>query len=289
METSNEVPNPETQDPSPTPGTPEGPEKLLALNPVPTGTELVASDPTPSLLAPLASQPPAAKPPTKSIVLNSAIGKVDLRTPEEDVLFQECETVVGECWGHVARMGAALARIRDKRLFKNEHSSFDEYCQQRWGFGRTQGDRYIAAAEVHQMLSTLPGVPLPKCEAQIRPLIGLPPTLTNQAWLNALSLSPTEHVPARLVKRAVQQLLKTETPSPAVQPAAERMQRSRLRQSAKIGFQELLTMLLGTTERDVLIAKVQEIQRLLEPLLSPKKQKCNILPRNQLLTNSLQK
>jgi Trp operon repressor len=35
----------------------------------------------------------------------------------------------------------------------------------------------------------------------------------------------------------------------------------------------LLTLLLGSTERGVLIAKVQEIQRLLDPLLNPKKTK----------------
>jgi hypothetical protein len=38
-----------------------------------------------------------------------------------------------------------------------------------------------------------------------------------------------------------------------------RQQRYRLRQSVRTGFQELLTLLLGRTERGVLIAKVQEI------------------------------
>lgn len=41
----------------------------------------------------------------------------------------------------------------------------------------------------------------------------------------------------------------------------------------RTGFQELLTLLLGTAERPELIAKVQEIQRLIEPLLRPKKTK----------------
>jgi hypothetical protein len=35
----------------------------------------------------------------------------------------------------------------------------------------------------------------------------------------------------------------------------------------------LLTLLLGSTERGVLIAKVQEIQRLLDRLLNPEKTK----------------
>jgi hypothetical protein len=52
-----------------------------------------------------------------------------------------------------------------------------------------------------------------------------------------------------------------------------RQQRYRLRQSVRTGLQELLTLLLGSTERGVLIATVQEIQRLLDPLLNPKKTK----------------
>jgi Trp operon repressor len=39
----------------------------------------------------------------------------------------------------------------------------------------------------------------------------------------------------------------------------------------RTGFQALLTLLLGTTEREVLIAKVQELQRLLDPILTSKK------------------
>ena len=35
--------------------------------------------------------------------------------------------------------------------------------------------------------------------------------------------------------------------------------------------EELLMLLLSDSQRDVLIAKVQEVQRLLEPLLTPTK------------------
>jgi hypothetical protein len=164
-----------------------------------------------------------------------------------------------------------LTRIRDKKLYKNEYDSFELYCRERWGFGRSQGSRYIAAAQVHQTLGTIPGIPRPECEAQIRPLIELPTELAQQAWLNALSWSRDRYVPARLVKRAVRQVLKTESPAVATESNAKRKQRSRLRQSVRTGFQELLALLLGSAERDVLIAKVQEIQRLLDPLLTPKK------------------
>jgi hypothetical protein len=116
-------------------------------------------------------------------------------------------------------------------------------------------------------------IPLPECEAQVRPLVPLPADLALQAWAHALSWSRDGFVPARLVKRAVKRVLKTDPPAAAAESKANQQQRHRLRQSVRTGFQELLTLLLGSAEREVLIAKAREIQRLLEPILSPKKSK----------------
>jgi hypothetical protein len=215
--------------------------------------------------------PPPPSKPKDPLPAKLAIGAIDLRTPAEEIEFQECETIVRQGWAHFTQVGEALVRIRDKKLYKNEYHSFEFYCRERWGFGRSQGSRYIGAALVQQNLGTIPGIPMPESEAQIRPLIGLPTELAQQAWLNALSWSRDGYVPARLVKRAVRQVLKTEQPAVTAESHANKQQRYRLRQSVRTDFQELLTLLVGGAERDVLIAKVQEIQRLLEALLNPKK------------------
>jgi hypothetical protein len=95
--------------------------------------------------------------------------------------------------------------------------------------------------------------------------------LAQQAWLHALGWSRDGYVPARLVKRAVKQVLKTGQPAVAAESNAAKQQRYRLLESVRTGFHELLTLFFGSTERDLLIAKVQEVQRLVEPLLNPKK------------------
>jgi hypothetical protein len=163
----------------------------------------------------------------KPLAIDFSIGTVDLRTPAEEIEFQQCETIVREGWGHFARVGEALVRIRDKKLYKNEHHTFELYCRERWGFGRSQGLRYIAAAQIHQTLGTIPSIPMPECEAQIRPLIGLPVDQAQQAWLHALSWSREGYVPARLVKRAVKQMLKTEKPMLTAESNADRKQRGK--------------------------------------------------------------
>ena len=48
---------------------------------------------------------------------------------------------------------------------------------------------------------------------------------------------------------------------------ATKQRRSCMRQSIRSAFDELLTLLLGTVEREVVIERVQALQRLVDPLL----------------------
>jgi hypothetical protein len=217
--------------------------------------------------APLPTTPePRAQLPSKL-----SIGSVELRTPAEQIEFQECEAIVRKGWVHFAEVGEALLRIRDKELYKNEYHSFKAYCQERWGFGHSKVWGHISAAQVQNNLASIPGIPMPECEAQVRPLISLTPDLAQQAWVRALGWSSDDYVPARLVKRAVKQLTRSEQPAVVAGQKADKQQRYRRRKAVQTGFEELLTLLFQSAERDVLIAKVQEIQRLLEPILTPEK------------------
>ncbi len=44
--------------------------------------------------------------------------------------------------------GLALAEIRDLRLYKQEYSSFAEYCQKKWGWTKQYVNYQIAGAKV---------------------------------------------------------------------------------------------------------------------------------------------
>jgi hypothetical protein len=74
-------------------------------------------------------------------------------------------------------------------------------------------------------------------------------------------------VPARLVECAVKQVLKSvksEHLAPAAELPVDRQRRHRLRQSVRTGFQELLTLLWGTAQRAVLIAKREAVEHAFE-------------------------
>lgn len=71
-------------------------------------------------------------------------------------------------------VGAALLRIREERLYRATHGSFEDYCRERWGWGRAHAYRLMDAAAVVQDLSPIGDTPLPRNEAQARELARLP-------------------------------------------------------------------------------------------------------------------
>ena len=67
-------------------------------------------------------------------------------------------------------VGRALAEIRDQRLYRASHRTFEEYCHERWLLSRTRAYRLIDAAAVVSPIGD--GQP-PKNEAQARELVPL--------------------------------------------------------------------------------------------------------------------
>jgi hypothetical protein len=60
----------------------------------------------------------------------------------------ELEAVIERGIATFVDVGLALAEIRDGRLYRQTHSTFDDYCRERWGFSRSRGYRLIRAAEL---------------------------------------------------------------------------------------------------------------------------------------------
>jgi hypothetical protein len=104
-------------------------------------------------------------------------------------------------------LGLALKDIRDRRLYREQYGTFEEYCAQRWGISRPRGYELCAAAEVVKDLSAVADIQvLPENEFQTRPLTRLKsPHHRKRAWVLALKLAKTEGHPvtARDVETAV--------------------------------------------------------------------------------------
>lgn len=109
-------------------------------------------------------------------------------------------------------VGNALLTIRDGRLYRASHSTFEDYCQERWGMDRRYANRVIAAAGVVTSLGPI-GPILPATESQARPLTALPPVQQAEAWQRAVETAPDGKVTAAHVQAVVEAIRQPEAPA----------------------------------------------------------------------------
>lgn len=121
---------------------------------------------------------------------------------EQDELASN-ERVISKGLRTFAEVGRALVAIRDGRLYREQHATFEDYCNTRWGFKKSQAYRLMESAEVVANLSPMGEVPT--SERQARPLAKLAPAAQPAAWESAQHKAAAEGVPvaARHVEEAV--------------------------------------------------------------------------------------
>jgi len=73
---------------------------------------------------------------------------IDLLTPDEAQLLAELETTVDRGLATFIDVARALSEIRDRRLYRATHESFDAYCAERHGFTRQRAHQLIRALPV---------------------------------------------------------------------------------------------------------------------------------------------
>ena len=106
--------------------------------------------------------------------------------------------------------GKALMELRDRKLYRSTHKSFEDYCQDRFGYSRRQPYHLIEAAVIFDNL-------VEKCERsvhilptnewQVRPLTKLDSDIQPEAWEQAVD-SANGKVPShRIVKDVVQRIM----------------------------------------------------------------------------------
>ena len=67
----------------------------------------------------------------------------------------ELEQIVEEGLETFVAVGEALREIRDSRLYREQHKTFEAYCRERWGWDRRNANRYVEAAEIARRLGSI--------------------------------------------------------------------------------------------------------------------------------------
>ncbi|MEH2152792.1 hypothetical protein [Nostoc sp.] len=112
--------------------------------------------------------------------------------------------------------GKALIELRDRRLYRSTHKTFDEYCLDRFGYNRSRSYQLVDAAVVVDNLQKCPQIVdiLPTAEGQVRPMTKLEPQEQHEAWLRAVELAGGKVPTGRIVKDVVQRIIeRTQVPN----------------------------------------------------------------------------
>ncbi len=98
------------------------------------------------------------------------------------------------------KSGLALKELRFRRLYRSTHKSFEQYCQDRFGFQRRYPYYLIDAVDVVDHLCTNSAHILPNKETQVRPLTKLKPDEQVKVLQEAVEQVGGKVPPARIVK-----------------------------------------------------------------------------------------
>jgi hypothetical protein len=161
-------------------------------------------------------------------ILPAIDGTIDALSPDETEILEYCEHVIAEGIQTFVEVGRALLVIRDGQLYRQTHATFEAYCRERWDLSRTYAYQLIAASEVVDHVAAVSDV-VPANEAQVRPLVSLPPEQRVEVWQEAVDTAPPSGITAAHVKRVVTQIKgqpnapKPHTPDPR-RPARQEVQ-----------------------------------------------------------------
>ena len=180
-------------------------------------------------------------------------------TEDEKLEIQRCEFVLQHGLDTYFEVGHALLSIRDRRLYRLTHSTFEAYCRERWGICRSYAWRVIGSAE---RLKLLPegDFTRPANESQVRPFLKLKPEAFAAGWAEVLRQA-SDHKPTPKLIRAVARGLSGDAANRFV-PCSKRGS-PRAHSKPQVG--RILSLLLET-QRRVKKGETESAIRLLEEI-----------------------
>ena len=117
------------------------------------------------------------------------------------------------------KAGCALKELRDRKLYKSTHSSFEQYCEDRFGMRRRHPYRLIdAATVVDNILQLCPNRTqnesdtkknkpiIPTSEWQIRSLTRLEPQQQREVWIKAVKLAGNKAPSGKVVSELASEI-----------------------------------------------------------------------------------
>lgn len=136
---------------------------------------------------------------------------LEILTADESDALAVCEQRIAAGIEAFRDVVFALKEVRDRRLYREKHATFEDYCQTRWGFTRQRGYQLIDAAEAIASLPT-ECQPLVDTERSARELARVEPEHREKVVRKAAEAGP---VTSKAIKEAAAEVEVDIEPSPS--------------------------------------------------------------------------
>lgn len=113
-----------------------------------------------------------------------------------------CEAVIERGLGTFVEVGEALLAIRNARLYRESHGTFEGYCRERWGMERAHAYRQIQSAEVAALVSPVGDIPSERVARELAPLRDEPEQM-REVWQEARAEAGEREPTAAIVREKV--------------------------------------------------------------------------------------
>lgn len=146
---------------------------------------------------------------------------VDPLTKAEREEFERAEVAIGKGFKYAAALGEALSVVSEKRLYRENYPTFEDYCRDRWGVEVRKAYRLIDLSAIREDVSNWSHeLAPPERESVARELKKLPAEDRGEAWAKL----PKDSAPSRPrpSKRSRSTATATRRPSGMSRSVAER-------------------------------------------------------------------
>lgn len=148
---------------------------------------------------------------------------MEMISESDDARLARNETRISQGLASFVEVGEALSDIRDARLYRATHGTFESYCAEKWGMSKRHCDRLISSAETVQTLGPI-GPKSITTESQARELARVEPACREEVIRKA-DIATGGKITAAAIKEAAVVVVSPIRPSAAAQQAGDEADR----------------------------------------------------------------
>lgn len=136
---------------------------------------------------------------------------------QEQTRKSELVSVVKRGMATFVEVGRALQEIRDEKLYRDSHKTFEKFCGEEFEISRPRAYQLIEAAVVVDDLSKKldKNAPIPERDSQARELASVPPEQQVEVWQEAVQDAEGEQPTVAQVRAAVERIASPPDPPKA--------------------------------------------------------------------------